>query len=92
MESSRLRKSIIEKLNFARDCAFNVDDPEHLREALVYADKVYEHLSRNCPTSEGLPIRASPRKKHLKVTSVEYHQVLHKKLPLRRKKKIIQKT
>ncbi len=26
MESSRLRKSLIEKLNFARDCAFNVDD------------------------------------------------------------------
>ena len=87
MESSRLQKSLIEKLNLARDCAFQVEDPEHLREALVYADKIYEHLIRNCPTSEGLPVRASPKKKRLKVTRVEYHQVFHKKLPLRRKKK-----
>ncbi|CAB4015136.1 Hypothetical predicted protein, partial [Paramuricea clavata] len=49
-------------------------NPEHLQEALVYADKIYEYLSRNCPKSEGLPIRGSPEKKHLNVTSVEYHQ------------------
>ena len=66
MESSRLQKSLIEKLNLARDCAFQVEDPEHLREALVYADKIYEHLIRNCPTSEGLPVRASPKKEALK--------------------------
>ena len=54
----------------------------------VYADKTYyEYLNRNCPTSEALPVRASPKKKRSKVTSVEYHQVFHKKRPLRRKKK-----
>lgn len=84
---SKLRKSLLEKLNIARDCVFNIEEAEHLQEALVYADKIYDLLIRNCPTKQGLPIRSSPPKKRLKVTSVEYHQIFHKKLPLRRKRK-----
>ena len=85
--SSKLRKSLLEKLSLARNCVFNIEEPEHLEEALAHSDKMYECLLRNCSTNQGLPIRSSPEKKRLKVTSVEYHKVFHKKLPLRRKKK-----
>ena len=34
-------------------------------------------------------MRTSPAKKRLRVTTMDYHKVFHKKLPLRRKKKTL---
>ena len=41
----------------------------------------------------GLFLRSSPAKKKLKITSIDYHKVFHKKLPVRKKwKKFVSPT
>ena len=42
-------------------------------------------LQKSCSSTHGIPLRISPFKKKLKITSTEYHQVFHKKLPPRRR-------
>lgn len=70
-----------------RDAAYNVEDPECLKEALKNLAQVHSSLLSKIPKEGGLRMRTSPAKKRLKVTSTDYHKVFHKKLPLRRRRK-----
>lgn len=42
-------------------------------------------LQKSCSSTNGIPLRISPVKKKLKITSTIYHQVFHKHLPPRRR-------
>ena len=72
-----------------RDAAYNVEDPDCLQEALKNLAQVHSSLLSKIPNEGGLRMRTSPAKKRLKVTTMDYHKVFHKKLPLRRKKKTL---
>ena len=41
----------------------------------------------NSLREQGLPIGSSPANKHLRITSIEYHKVFQKKLPMCQKRK-----
>ena len=80
----RLRQAVIERASLVRDAAYNVDDTECLGDALETLKRVHAALVAKSRGQEGLPVRASPARKRLKVTSMDYHKVFHKGLPLRR--------
>lgn len=72
IESARLRKSLLKKLNLARDCAYNVENTNALREALVYADKIYYHLHQNfVQRVTASPFAQAQKNKRLKVTNIK---------------------
>ena len=73
----KLRKSVLEKTSLVRDAAYNVDDPDCLKEALKNLAQVHSSLLSKIP-NEGLRMRTSPAKKCLKVTTMDYHKVFPK--------------
>ena len=58
-----------------------------LHDAINIADSLQVALRATCPRVDGLSLSSSPAKKKLKITSIDYHKVFHKKLPLRKKRK-----
>ena len=85
----QLRKSILEKASLVRNAMYSVDDPECFKETLKNLTQVHQSLLCKIPNKGGLPVRTSPTKKRLRVTSMDYHKVFHKKLPLRRRRKTL---
>ena len=85
----KLRKSVLKKTSLVRDAAYNVEDPECLQEALKNLAQVHSSLLSRIPNEGGLRMRTSPVKKRLRVTSMDYHKVFHKNLPLRRRRKTL---
>lgn len=85
----KLRKSVLEKASLVRDAAYNVEDPECLKEALKNLAQVHSSLLSKIRKEGGLRMRTSPAEKRLKVTSTDYHKVFYKKLPLRRRRKTL---
>ena len=83
--SIKLRRRLQEKIDGLRNTAFLVHDPQVLTEAIQQLESLHVFMKRSCPSSGGLPLRASPVKKKLKITKVDYHQVFHKKLPQRKR-------
>ena len=81
-----LHKSVREKATLVSDAAYNVDEIECLRDAVVNLDRIYQSLRRSRHMEDGLPMRISPVKKRLKVTTMDYHKIFHKPLPRRRRK------
>ena len=71
---------------------FLVDDANCLSQVSTQLDEVLQVLESHTPKDKGLPLCASPVKKNLKVTKIDYHQVFHKPLPLRRKRKHVTKN
>ena len=85
----KLRECVLEKTSLVRDTAYNVEDPECLQEALKNLAQVHSSLLSRIPNKGGLQMRTSPAKKRLRVTTMDYHKVFHKKLPLRRRRKTL---
>lgn len=84
MSTKKLRKSVLERLEVLKHTVFFVNDRETLECPSREMLKLDILLKRSWPTQDGLPLRNSPVKKKLKVTSVNYHQIFHKPLPLKR--------
>ena len=53
--------------------------------ALKQLENIQLVLQKSCSSTHGIPLRISPFKKKLKITSTEYHQVFHKKFPPKRR-------
>ena len=85
---AKLRTQVRETAGLVRDATYHVTNIDCLKEAMEALKKIHQSLMCNSLREGGLPIRSSPAKKRLKVTSLDYHKVFHKKLPLRRKRKI----
>ena len=85
----KLRKSVLEKASLVRDAAYNVEDPECLKEALKNLAQVHSSLLNKIPNEGGIRMRTSPAKKRLRVSTMDYHKVFHKTLPLRRRRKTL---
>ena len=83
----KLRKSVLEKASLVRDAAYNVEDPECLKEVLKNLAQVHSSLLNKIPNEGGIRMRTSPAKKRLRVSTMDYHKVFHKTLPLRRRRK-----
>ena len=62
-----------------------VDDETTMSTALKQLKNIQLMLHKSCSSTHGIPFRISPVKEKLKITSTEYHQVFHKKFPLRRR-------
>ncbi|RMX48499.1 hypothetical protein pdam_00008486 [Pocillopora damicornis] len=62
-----------------------VDDKTTMSTALKQLENIQLMLKKSCSSTHGIPLRTSPVEKKLKITSTEYHQVFHKKLPPRRR-------
>ena len=85
---AKLRTQVRETAGLVRDATYHVTNIDCLKEAMEALKKIHHSLMCNSLREGSLPIRSSPPKKRLKVTSLDYHKVFHKKLPLRRKRKI----
>ena len=85
---AKLRTQVRETAGLVRNATYHVTNIACLKEAMEALKKIHRSLMCNSLREGGLPIRSSPAKKRLKVTSLDYHKVFHKKLPLRRKRKI----
>jgi len=62
-----------------------VDDETTMAEAMKQLENIHSLLQEGCSSRNGIPLRTSPGKKKLTITSTKYHQVFHKKLPPRRR-------
>lgn len=62
-----------------------VDDKTTMSTALKQLENIQLMIKKSCSSTHGIPLRTSPVEKKLKITSTEYHQVFHKKLPPRRR-------
>lgn len=81
------RRILMERLDNLKSLLFLVDNQEVLEDAAQTLEELTSSLREHCPNQDGLPLRQSPAKKRLKTTSVDYHKVFHKKLPMRKKYK-----
>ena len=84
---AKLQRQFQDKLSGLRNLSFLVEDVKVLQDAINIADNLHDALRATCPRVEGLFLRSSPAKNKLKITSIDYHKVFHKKLPLRKKRK-----
>ena len=80
------QKSVREKTARVCNTSYTVHNIECLKEAVQDLKRIYENLRNHSPRENGLPSRISPVKKPLKVTTMDYHKVFHKKLPHRKRK------
>ena len=85
---AKLRTQVRETAGLVCDATYHVTNIDCLKEAMEALKKIHQSLMCNSLREGSLPIRTSPLKKRLKVTSLDYQKVFHKKLPLRRKRKI----
>ena len=72
----KLRKRLLDKIDTVKNTMYMVDDETTMSTALKQLENIQ---------LAWYPLRISPVKKKLKITSTEYHQVFHEKLPLRRR-------
>ena len=84
---AKLQRQFQDKLSGLKNLSFLVEDVKVLQDAINIADSLQVALRATCPRVCGLFLRSSPAKKKLKITSIDYHKVFHKKLPLRKKRK-----
>ena len=83
----KLQRQFQDKLSRLKNLSFLVEDVKVLQDAINIADNLQVALRATCPRVEGLFLRSSPAKRKLKITSIDYHKVFCKKLPLRKKQK-----
>ena len=81
----KLRKLLLGKIDSMKNLIFLIDDANVLQDATSAVDAILANVQEHCPEQNGIPLRQSPVKKKLKKTSVDYHKVFHKKLPMRKK-------
>ncbi|CAB4010226.1 Calcium-responsive transcription factor, partial [Paramuricea clavata] len=81
----KLRKLLLGKIDSLKNLIFLIDDANVLQNATSAVDAILANVQQHCPEQNGIPLRQSPVKKKLKKTSVDYHKVFHKKLPMRKK-------
>ena len=81
----KLRKRFLDKIDTVKNITYMVDDEITMSTALKQLENIQLMLKKSCSSTHGIPLRISPAKKKLKITSTEYHQVFHKKLPPRRR-------
>ena len=81
----KLRKRFLDKIDTVKNITYMVDDEITMSTALKQLENIQLMLKKSCSSTHGIPLRISPVKKKLKITSTEYHQVFHKKLPPRRR-------
>ena len=62
-----------------------MDDTNIPQDTASAVDLLLATANEHCPEQNGIPLRHSPVKKKLKKTSLDYHKLLHKKLPIRKK-------
>ncbi|KXJ09652.1 hypothetical protein AC249_AIPGENE11456 [Exaiptasia diaphana] len=80
-----LSKTLQSKVKLLLDTSYILDDIGALKEAIKRVDDITSFLKSHCSFHNGLPLRSSPTKKKLKITSSDYHKVFHKQLPPRRR-------
>ena len=80
--AAKLRTQVRETAGLVPDATYHVNNIDYLKEGIMALKKIHQSLMCNS-LREGLSIRSGPAKKRLKVTSLGYHKVFHKKLPLR---------
>ena len=81
----KLRKWFLDKIVTFKNTTYLVDDETTMSTALKQLKNIQLMLHKSCSSTHGIPFRISPVKEKLKITSTEYHQVFHKKFPLRRR-------
>ncbi|CAH3124436.1 unnamed protein product, partial [Pocillopora meandrina] len=81
----KLRKWFLDKIDTFKNTTYLVDDETTMSTALKQLKNIQLMLHKSCSSTHGIPFRISPVKEKLKITSTEYHQVFHKKFPLRRR-------
>ena len=81
----KLRKWFLDKIDTFKNTTYLVDDETTMSTALKQLKNIQLMLHKSCSSTHGIPFRISPAKEKLKITSTEYHQVFHKKFPLRRR-------
>ena len=79
--STKARRRLLERIDVLRSAASMTDDSAALENAMSMVDTVITELQRSSPHENGLPLRQSPVKKKIKITQLDYHKVIHKKLP-----------
>ena len=82
------QSSVAKLLSQVRETTGLISDSAHHADNTDYPQENTLSLVCNSLREQGLPIRSSPANKHLRITSIEYHKVFHKKLPLCQKRKI----
>lgn len=81
------RQVLLNKIDVIRNTVFCIDNITCLQETIEGMEEIERKMSAYRTFENGLPTRISPVKKKLKVTSIDYHKVLHRPLSLRRKRK-----
>lgn len=81
----KLRKRFLDEIDTVKNTAYIVDDESTMSAALKQLENIQLMLQKSCSSTNGIPLRISPVKKKLKITSTIYHQVFHKHLPPRRR-------
>ena len=83
------QSSMAKFLSQVRETTGLISDSAHHADNTDYPEENTQ-LSLECNSlrEQGLPIRSSLANKHLRITSIEYHKVFHKTLPLCQKRKI----
>ena len=82
----KFRKRFLDKIDTI-NTTFMVDVKTSISQAIKQLENIHLLLQKSCASINGIPLRTSPVKKKLKITSTKYHQVFHKKLPPRRCRK-----
>ena len=89
--TTKLRKRLQERIDALRSTTFMVSDSTVLENAIKTVENVLQEVQKSACHENGLPLRQSPAKKKLKITQVDYHKVIHKALPARRRRKKIKR-
>lgn len=88
----KVKRAMQEKAKCIADLTYLVDNVTVLNSTLDALENVAKAMDASCTKREGLPIRQSPKKRKLKLNTVEYHKVFHSKLPSRKRFKRQTKT
>lgn len=89
--TTKLRKRLQERIDALRSTTFLVSDSTVLENAIKTVENVLQEVQKSACHENGLPLRQSRAKKKLKITQVDYHKVIHKALPARRRRKKIKR-
>ena len=81
------RKVLLNKIDVIRNTVFCIDNITGLQETIEAMEEIERKMSAYRTFENGLPTRSSPVKKKLKITSMDYHKVLHRPLSLCCKRK-----